>query len=510
MAHKKVSFKKYQQHQMSLLPPSLEELIPADHPVRVVNGIIDQLDIDSLLKQYKGGGSSSFHPKMLLKVLVYSYVSNVYSSRKIEAAIKEHIHFMWLAGMNTPDHNTINRFRSEKLGKVLKEVFGQVVGLLVQSGHVSLQEAYLDGTKIEANANRYTFVWGRSIKYNKERIAKQLEELWHYAQTVASEELKDTAPVTFEKISPQQVKQTVEQINEALKGKPVDKKVKQKLNYAKKNWPQNLDKYEQQEKMLNGRNSCSKTDPDATFMRLKDDHMQNGQLKPAYNWQISTNDQFILNYSIHQTSTDPTTLPAHLEQFKALHGKLPEVLVADAGYGSQQNYEYLEQNEVDAYVKFGNFHKEQKGEHLKKNPFHQDHLHYNKDRDCFYCPMGQPMEKSKEYSVTTANGFKQKIVEYQARNCAGCPLAGPCHKSKSNRTIQVNHHLRRYKEQTRQKLLSEQGVRYRKKRPADVEAVFGNIKSNHGFKRFSLRGLEKVEIEAGLMALAHNLRKSAA
>lgn len=510
MAHNKVSFKDYQQNQMSLLPPSLEDLIPADHPVRVVNEITDRIDLDNLLRQYKGGGSSSFHPRMLLKVLVYAYLCNTYSSRKIEAAVKENIHFMWLAAMARPDHNTINRFRTEKLGKVLKQVFGQVVALLVDSGHVSLQEAYLDGTKIEANANRYTFVWGKSIKNNKEKIQKQLEELWKYAQQVASGELKDTQPLTFDKIDAEKVRQTVGQINEALKDKPVDKKVQQKLNYAKKNWPQNLDRYDQQEQISNGRNSYSKTDKDATFMRMKEDHMGNGQLKPGYNWQISTNDQYILSYSIHQNPTDTTTLTSHMEQFRQLHGKLPEVLVADSGYGSQQNYEYLEQNEVDAYVKYNYFHKEQSGEHLKKHPFHQDHLHYNEQQDRFYCPIGQAMELAEEKIKTTDNGYKQKIKVYQAKNCTGCPLKGVCHKSEGNRRIEVNHDLKKYKQQARERLLSEEGIRYRKQRPADVEAVFGNIKHNHNFKRFMLRGIEKVEIEAGLLAIAHNLRKRAA
>jgi len=337
-----------------------------------------------------------------------------------------------------------------------------------------------------------------------------LEELWKYAQQVASEEMKDTQPLTFDKIDAEKVKQTVEQINEALKDKPVDKKVQQKLNYAKKNWPQNLNKYEQQQQILGQRNSYSKTDPDATFMRMKEDHMGNGQLKPGYNWQISTNDQYILSYSIHQNPTDTTTLSAHMERFRQLHGTLPEVLVADSGYGSEQNYEYLEQNDVNAYVKYNHFHKEQSGEHLKNNPFHQDHLHYNAQLDRFYCPIGQPMELADEKTRKTENGYKQKIKVYQAKNCTGCPLAGVCHKSEGNRRIEVNHVLKKYRQQARQKLLSEEGVRYRKQRPADVEAVFGNIKHNHNFKRFMLRGIDKVEIEAGLLAIAHNLRKRAA
>jgi transposase len=178
-------FKSHQFGQIVLLPPSLDELIDKNHPVRIVSQIIDQIDITLMEKQYKGGGTSSYHPRILLKILVYAYLDNVYSSRRIEACLKENIHYMWISGMRTPDHNTINRFRGERLKGVLKQIFGRVVELLVAEGLVNLKEVYIDGTKIESKANRYTFVWGKAIKTNKERIKKQLEELWEYTQQVA-------------------------------------------------------------------------------------------------------------------------------------------------------------------------------------------------------------------------------------------------------------------------------------------------------------------------------------
>lgn len=217
--NQKVVFKSYITNQPFLLPPSLDELISVNHPVRVVNSVIDELNIDHLLKSYKGGGTSSYHPRMLLKVMIYSYLCNVYSSRKMEQCLKENIHFMWLSGMQQPDHNTLNRYRSERLEKVLKPIFAQVVEFLSQKGQVSLKEVYTDGTKIEANANRYTFVWGNSIRYNKAKMAAQLQELWSYTQQVAKEELKDNSEVHFESISAEEVKQQVEKIHEVLKKK---------------------------------------------------------------------------------------------------------------------------------------------------------------------------------------------------------------------------------------------------------------------------------------------------
>lgn len=500
-----VVFKPYDQSQVSLLPPSLEELIAANHPVRIVNKVIDAIDIRPINRKYKGGGASSYHPRLLLKVLVYGYLTNVYSSRKLEDQVRQNIHFMWLTGMRTPDHHTINRFRSERLSGVLKEIFSQIVRLLVAEGVVSVKEAvFTDGTKIESAANRYTFVWGKAIKASKERIKAQLDELWKYAQGVAAEELKDTSRPDFETVTPEKVRQAVEKIDEALSDKEVPKKVKQKLNYAKKNWPQNLERYGQQEEILAGRNSYSKTDPDATFMRMKEDHMLNGQLKPAYNLQISTQKQFILNYSLHQTSTDYQTLASHLEQHETLYNEKPAAVVADAGYGSDENYGLLAGKGIEAYIKYNTFDKEQK-EGIKA--FSNDSLHYNEQENCLYCPMGQRMQHIGDGQRITASGHVQLLSRYQAQNCGVCPMRGVCHSGQGNRIVEVNHSLRRHKQAAKERLNTELGIKYRKQRPADVEPVFAQLKHNHGFRRFLLKGMSKTEVEIGLLSIAHNLRK---
>jgi transposase len=368
----KIAFKNYTPNQVMMLPPSLEELIEANQPVRIVNQVIDRINIDPLIKKFKGGGTSSYHPRMLLKVLVYGYLNNTYSSRKLEAALKENIHFMWLSGMNKPDHNTINRFRSDRLKDVLKTVFGQVVGLLVEAGHVSLKEVYTDGTKIEAQANRYTFVWGNAIKTSKARMEAQLKELWAYAEHIAAEELKDEAPTSFAPVSAQQVGQVIQTIDKALEGKTILKKKRQQLNYAKKNWPAVMKRYKQQEKILDKRKSYSKTDTDATFMRMKEDHMKNGQLKPAYNVQLSSHQQYIVNYSLHQNPTDTTTLKKHLHSFHSLYQTYPQVLVADAGYGSEENYKLLNSRKIEGYVKHNQFDRNQRARNF--DPFKGDNL----------------------------------------------------------------------------------------------------------------------------------------
>jgi transposase len=511
----RVVFKPYDPNQISLLPPSLDELIEKHHPVRVVNSILNQLDISHLEESYQVGGSSSFHPRLLLKVLVYGYLNNIYSSRQLEAATRENIHMMWLCGMNRPDHHTINRFRGQRLKGHLKEIFRQVVLLLVESGHINLKEIYTDGTKLESVANRYTFVWGRAIATHKQKLYNQLEELWRYTQSVASEELKAKELPAFEEIDSKKIAQTVDQIHQALAQTQVTehqkeqkKKVQAKVNYAQRKWPSKWGEYLQSEQILGQRSSYSKTDPDATFMRLKDDHMQNGQLKPAYNWQISTSNQYVTHYSIHQSTSDTNLLKEHLQGFQDQYQQMPESITADAGYGSEENYEFLEKHNIDAYVKFNLFHHEQT-QGFKSQINKVDNLYYNQEQNCFYCPMGQRMEQIGVFTKKTDNGYLQTITKYQAQNCQGCPLRGVCHKQQGNRIIEVNMNLRLQKEKIRVKLNSEEGIRHRKQRPQDVEATFGQIKSNHHFKRLRLRGLPKVDVEVGLACIAQNLRKIA-
>jgi hypothetical protein len=294
-----------------------------------------------------------------------------------------------------------------------------------------------------------------------------------------------------------------------LRGKEVSKEVKQKLNYAKKHWPENLKKYARYESVLGKRNSFSKTDPDATFMRMKEDHMRNGQLKPGYNLQIATSNQYILSYSLHPNPTDTTTLKSHLDQFKNLYGKYPEILTADAGYGSEENYNILDNNNIEAYVKYNYFEKDQ-NKKIIKSPYRLENMPYDEKNDSYYCPDGQEMKRIGSRRRTTENGYEQMYLIYQSASCEGCPLKQQCNKHEGNNVIEINHQLNSYKAKATEMLNSESGIYHRSKRPVDVEPVFANIKHNKGFKRYNLRGIRKVEVETGLLAIAHNIKKKVA
>jgi len=509
MGQSKVAFKDYNQKQMVLFPDSLEDYVPENHQARIVNYIIDRLNIPKLMDEYKGGGTSSYHPRMMLKVLVYAYLNNITTSRKIEAALKENIFFMWLSGKNFPDYRTINMFRGKRLKNHINEIFSQVVLMLADMGLVSLKDQFTDGTKIEANANRYTFVWKGAVEKNKAKLKTKLKGLIEEIEQTITEEEKNSKDLEEKDFDIEEVEKRLEELNQKLNEKDGDKKSKKlqtKVKKAKKEDVPRMKRYNRQMSKFEGRNSYSKTDKDATFMRLKEDHMKNSQLRPAYNLLYSTENHFVTNFTLHRRPGDTATLKPHLEVFNKRYDAYPEREIADAGFGSEENYEFLKENNIENYVKYNWFHKEQKRK-FKHDISRWENYHYNEKEDYFVCPMGQRMYPVREGERVSELGYKSKIIYYQAQNCAGCPIRGVCHDQKGNRQISVNHNLLKHRREARENLLSKEGVRLRGKRCAEVEQAFGQLKNNMKFKRFLLRGIEKVTIEIGLMAIAHNLMK---
>ena len=502
----KLAIKSDNRKQNLLLPPSLDELVPENHMVRVVDAVIDRLDISDILSTYRGGGNSAFNPKMMLKVLVFAYLSNVYSSRRIEELLKRDIYFMWLAGMKRPDFRTINYYRGKRLKEGFDTVFTQVVRLLHEEGFVSLKVQYIDGTKIESVANKYTFVWRGSVeKYDARLKAKTEALLRQIEQNHAIEDKENPVP---EELTAEEVTKRVERIKEKVDADNLGKEERKALKQIETDSVPRMNRYREQLETMGSRNSYSKTDPDATFMRMKEDAMLNGQLKPGYNVQISTENQFITNFGIYQRPTDTLTMISYLESFKARYGMQSEEIIADSGYGSEENYEYMFSNGMTPYVKYNMFHVEQRRSY-RNNPFRVSNLFYNPDDDFYVCPMGQKLKFIRQEKRYTASGYQQTVSVYRAGRCEGCPLRGQCHKSKRDRQIEVNHTLYDYKARARELLTSEQGIKHRSNRPIEPEAVFGQIKECGRFRRLRLKGLTGAKIDFGLKALAHNLRKLA-
>ena len=503
----KVVFKSYNQNDYLLFPPCLGDFIADNDPVRVLNAVVDHLDIRSLEDSYEGGGASSYHPRMLLKVVFYAYLQNVYSGRKMEQLLRRDVNFMWLSSMQTPDFNTINLFRRNRLAPVVDNLFTQVVEMLVENKFVSLEVQYIDGTKIEANANKYTFVWKKATKTNRDKLDRKVKAVLSEAERQLNMELGEEKE---EVMTSAEMAERTERILEKMAESGIgDKALRKAVGAVKEESVAKMKEYEEKLEILGERNSYSKTDHDASFMRMKEDAMNNGQTKPGYNVQISTENQFITHYSTSWRPGDWGTFIPHLDTFRARFGRQSREVVADSGYGNEENYEYMDGNGIEGYVKYPMFHAELKRGYAG-DPFVPEHLHYNEEDDYFVCPMGQHMTFVGEQKSVSELGYESSIRLYRARRCAGCPLRGLCFKGKENRTIKVNVKSRLYRDQARARLTSERGRHHRSMRPIEPEAVFGQIKYDCGFKRFRYRGNRLVGAEFATLAIAHNIRKMAA
>ena len=270
-----------------------------------------------------------------------------------------------------------------------------------------------------------------------------------------------------------------------------------------------LQEYDCHLETLQERNSYSKTDKDATFMRMKEDAMRNGQTKPGYNLQIGTENQFITDFALFPNPTDTLTLIPFLQSFSNRYDRMAHTVVADSGYGSEENYRFMSENGMEAYVKYNYFHMKQRPR-FKPDPFKAENFYYNEEHDFCICPMGQRMRRIGTRNVKTASGYVSENARYRAVRCEGCPLRCRCFKAKGNRTIELNHRLRQYKRRAKELLCSEKGLKHRGQRCIEPEAVFGQIKNNMNYKRFRHLGKDKVFMDFAFLAIAFNIKKMCA
>jgi transposase len=509
-------FKDYNQNQSMLLPPNLEELIPHNHLVRVVNSTIDQLKIDSLLATYKGGGSSAFHPMMLLKVLIYSYLSKVYSSRVIAKRLREDINYMWLSGMNRPGFRTINDFRSSRLKGVIDEVFGSMVMFLVENKYIDLKEYFVDGTKFRADNNKHKVIWSNNTNRYKEKVEQKIKVLLEEIDRVNAEENRiygdrDLAELGNEsKLTSQSVKEQALKLNEIIiksvsrKQTIKERQITQALKQIEKKLLPKLEKYEKQQELLSGRNSYAKTDPDATVFRMKD-----GQLLPSYNVLVGTQKQFILNYSFHQQkASESDGVIANLLRFQQMAGSYPGLIIGDSAYGSEENYAFLEKSQIGNYLKYNTYNIEKK-KGYRENPYRKENFVYDKQTGEYICTQNRRLILKEERKDKTMSGYETSLKVYQCTNCIDCPVESSCKRGHGNRCIQINDRLQKYRSEAKANLDSAEGIALRKRRGIDVEPVFGDIKYNQGYRRLRLRGKQKANVEFGLICMAHNTKKIA-
>lgn len=508
-------FQRYDQHTSLLLPPSLEELIPEKDLVRVVNDFIDQVDTSLLEKPFAEGGRPAFHPVMMMKVLVYAYASGIYSSRRIARSLRSDVHFMWLAAYQRPDFRTINRFRGVYFKDILEDVFAQIIFLLLENGYIQGKDYFLDGTKFEADAGRYSHVWRKNTERYKacvqERAAAILKEAGELNQSEDQElgdlDLPETGASAA--LTSDEVKKAADELNKKaiklektaaehpVKGTAeAHKRQGEKLARAGKKLSKEADKlanYEAQEELLADRNSYSKTDTDATFLRMKND-----ELRAGYNVQAGTDNGFVCGFSVHPNANDGVTFPGHFQRREELKLPTPQTVIADSAYGSEENYEQLAAQGIEAYLKYPGIHNDLTD---KPSPFT-----YDAESDTVRCSQGRTLHFDHEETRDNTNGYTRTSRVYQSADCTGCPLHDKCANG-GQRSFSRSPLLEEHKAAARDRLSSEQGIDYRRRRGNAIESTFGDIKHNMNYRRIRLRSKAKVVVEMSLLFISQNLRK---
>jgi transposase len=481
------------------------------------------MGIERLLRKYQvGGGASRYHPVMMTKVFVYGYMTKVCSSRMLAKAVRENIMFRWLAGGQEPDFRTLNDYRGKLLTGVMEDIFVTAVKMLKAKGYIKVENYFVDGTKIESASGRYTFVWKKSIEKNDRKLDEKLRAYIKMIDAAWRDENEEYGEGDLEELGGKagytraDVKELAEALKERLKkreragDKEGKKKVKQALRRVETEYLPRKKKYEKAKRILGKRNSYSKTDEDATFMRMKEDQGKttfctgNGQLKPAYNVQIGTEDGFVLGYDIFPNPADTRTLKVHLRRQKKRLGEKPAVVIGDAGYGSEENYRYLERQKITAVVKYGMYRKEHSRK-WQEDRWNTEKWEYHRKERYYVCPAGRRLTFRERKKEKNGSGYGVTIDRYECESCKYCRLKKQCTRAKGNRVIERNERLLRLKRKARKTLAEYEELR--KRRSVEVETVFGQLKGNQGFRRFLLRGTKKVSTEWGLLVLGYNLKQ---
>ena len=485
------------------LPLNFEVKIDKNDSVWKLVEICDNLDYTKLYDTYLRHWRKT-DPAILFEIMVFAYMNGIYSTRGMEEVCKNDIRFMWLLqGEKAPDHSTFARFQNDKLVGVIEDLFFQLIEKLHKLGEVEFENIFVDGTKIEANANRYTFVWAKAVEKNLKKlnakINRELPELCEKYGLAPTATLQDVVEVLISRKNLFGI--------EFVHGRGKRKTEIQRDYERIYDYLERLTGYYRNIDILGSRKSYAKTDIDATFMRMKEDHMRNGQLKPAYNIQIGVESEYIVGLGLFPNPTDTTTLIPFLERLRKNTGRKYKNIVADAGYASEENYTYLEQRNQNAYIKPTDYETRKKRK-FKNDPYRIENLAYNEEDDYFVCPNNQKLVYAYDSKRKSQNGYEVTKANYICENCEGCPYRQECFKGKyANRRIAFSKTMARQKAEATQRITTDEGNILRMNRSIQVEGAFGVIKQDMNFRRFLTRGKGKAETQFLLIAFAFNIKK---
>ena len=500
------------------LPLDVELLIPADDPVRLLSAFVEGMELRDLYQTYGKIKKNQATPRQLFKIMVYASMNRIYSSRDIETACHRDINFMYLLeGKPVPDHATFARFLSLHFAQCSKKTLAELSQLLYSLGEISGKTIFIDGTKIESAANKYTFVWKKDVTKHQARLFDKILLL-----VKECEELYGWRIVHHRKVSLHTLKRLRKKLYRLKReegivfvhGRGHRKTRLQRSLETLESYIEKLKEYDQKLHICGERNSYSKTDIDATFMRMKEDAMMNGQLKPAYNLQHGVDSEYVTWLDISPRPTDTRTLIPFLKDMGAYLPFKYQEIVADAGYESEENYLFLEGNDQLAYIKPQNY------EISKTRKYRQDigrmeNMEYDEGADCYHCKNGQVLTKQYEKHEKTASGYRRTVTVYRCSNCHGCPFKTKCIKGNHCKTpmedrqkvLYVSKKMKEKRQETLKRITSEYGTQLRMNRSIQAEGSFADIKEDMGFRRYLYRGKENVTAQSILLAIGYNMKK---
>ena len=537
--------------------------LPDDDPVYTLKKVMEDLDFSGLLANCSDKGRTGYNPIMMYAVVTYANMRGVRSVDRIVELCERDLAFIWLTHGQKPKRDAFYGFKGKKLtSEILDDLNYQFLLRLQKEGLVTLKELFIDGTKIEANANRYTFVWRGTINYHLAGLLDSIELNFARYNTFLQEngygpkydignaqmfvieemdkvrsvieknrkrklskhkKLANNTVIEIDNCSPLEILKLQKNLStiatgegiEFVYGKGKRKPEIQQLYEELEHLGQRLMGYKECfEIMGKDRNSYSKTDLEATFMRMKEDHMLNGQLKPAYNVQIAVENYFIIHGYVSNDRTDYNTLIPVLEKHQQVFGSILEEVTADSGYCSEKNLLYLKEKGIESYIKL------QDHEKRKTRAYAEDiSKYYNmkvevfEDEQFYICHDGRELRHIRT-ETKEQDGYTQTFEVYGCADCSGCEHKARClykynaeKDVEKNKVMKINEQWEELREKSHANIQSERGILKRQTRSIQTEGHFGDIKENENFRRFNYRSADKVYKEFMLYAIGRNINK---
>ena len=498
-----------------ILPTFLPGLLTLSDPVLTFDHLMEGLDLQQYLKDIPAHvvGRVRYNPVDMLKTILFGFMDKGYTSlRTLEDNCKVNLRYMYLMNYRTPSYRTFAYFINDVLAGCAEKIFNDINAKIFAEEHVDLHHIYIDGTKMEANANKYSWVWKKATEKSRYRLFKKITFIF---DEINKELVTNGLQLaTNTEYAPEYLAEVLEQLaqywnirkEDFVHGRGHHKPAHQRYYEIVELYQHKLQDYVKKIQTCGPeRHSYSKTDPSATFMRYKKDYMGNDQLLPCYNTQIAVADGYIAAVDVNQYRSDMDCFIPLMEKFHKTYGYYPKYPVADAGYGSFNNYLFCQEHGMEKYMKFPMFQKETEDQKYRDNPFRAVNFKVD-ETGTLRCPNGKAFHLLYRQPVK-GNRYGRQEEVYGCEDCRGCPYAEQCKKTDRNRTIRLNQELTAIHQEVVENLESIHGALLRMNRTIQAEGTFGIMKNDRSYDRIVRRGLKSVQLEIILVSIGHNLYK---